>query len=160
MKLTKYKVHTESIFDIRYLAEMCAYRPAHLSILSATHLNIELNEWVRLEPERWKKQMHLLKVADINYAARVVRVTMGLFEKFQDKFMCDKPDVNDMPTFIDAKLKPYFNKIYRKQKNSDETQAIELADICREAHVISDAEKCAAIVHQLREYSINEHIEL
>lgn len=157
LKLCDYDVRTESIFDLRYLAEMCNNRSAPLHMLSAEYLKVKLNDDFRLDQKHWKKEKSLLKMQDINYAAKVGRATIGLFEKFKEKLMCDKPQTNDLQAFIDANVKPSLNKIYRYQKkNADENQIYKAPYDpikCNDVRVISDIDSCRAIVQQLREYS-------
>lgn len=159
MKLSEYGVRTESIFDIRYLVKMCDLQPAELSVLSVKHLNIKLKDYHRLQHERWQKEKRFLRVENINYAAKVGRVTIELFVKFEEKFRCDKPDATDFQTFIESNLKQNLNKNYRRLKKPDEEiPTKELGEI--DVHVISDAEKCRTIVQQLRKYRINDYLKL
>lgn len=156
IKLTDYGVRVASIFDVRYLAVQCNYKPLPLARLSLEHLHVRLNE-DRLRSE------HLYR--DIEYAARIVRVQIELFKKFQEKLIFDETAPDTTPSvpiqkFIDEKCQPFLNKIYQfkreqrdesKQPNTEDVKAL-AEELLRnqEVRVVNNAEDCRTVAGIIR----------
>lgn len=174
VKLTDYGVRTESILDLRYLAQKYNVRN-HQSIrlgdLSKEYLKINLGETYRLKRENWKKKRSHINARDIEYAGKTVRVAIELFKYFENEFNlknpCDTPFANGLQLFIEEKCKPHLNHICRYEtKEEDQKQETDVADQpkvqenienelfpIQEVHLISNVEECQDIVEQFRKYN-------
>lgn len=165
VKLTEYGVYVASILDLRYLAQACNYRPNKLSILSREHLKIQLaDHYLRLDRRRWRDRTINLDVRNIDYAAKIVRVAIELFKKFENELMSKKlaNTPNDVQTFINEYCKPHLNQVYPNHiKKESLNQTIAAADqqknvlTSQKVQIISNTKECQQVVGILRQYAIN-----
>lgn len=173
VKLTDYGVRTESILDLRYLAQKSNdrnHQSVQLGDLSKEYLKINLGENYRLKRENWKKKRSHLNARDIEYAGKTVRVAIEVFKYFENEFTlknpCDTSPVNGLQLFIEENCKPHLNHICRYEtKEENQKQGTDEADqpkvqetidnellAIQEVHLISNVEECQDIVQQFRKY--------
>lgn len=164
VKLTDYGVHIASILDLRYLAQMCNHRPNKLSGLAKVHLKIQLSEHLRLNQRFWRDRTVNLDVRNIDYAAKIARVTIELFKKFENELMSKElPNtLNSVKAFISEYCKPHLNQVYPNQIKKDILkQTIEVVNqqknvlTSQEVQIISNTKECQQVVRILRQYAIN-----
>lgn len=164
VKLTEYGVNVASILDLRYLAQKCNYRPNKLSGLSKEHLKIQLSEHIRMEQRRWRDRTINLDVRNIDYAAKIARVTIELFKKFENELMSkERPNTsNGVQSFISEYCKPHLNQVYPNQmKKEIIKQTIETVNqqknglTNQKVQIISNTRECQQVVGILQQYAIN-----
>ncbi|KAJ6645409.1 Exonuclease 3'-5' domain-containing protein 2 [Pseudolycoriella hygida] len=163
LHLLEFNVKVANIIDLRYLAQSLNYPPLKLPGLSAQHLQIKLDDNSQLDRRKWTTDIKVLKPSNINYAAKVVRVIIELFKKFENEWISRHKKLREVYCRT-RYLATYLNQVFPNQNlrkkhtvrtvATVEQQRLQEQTIFQNRTIllVSNASECRDAVKQLRDH--------